>query len=154
MYGYECIDKRLDLLHASDCARSQQHFRLLHFAHKHRAYTDRRNRSVLCESSKQCSVAAYKYHAKSFQFAAIYCCHQTTNFFAQYASACYASRNCASLTCCCCCLRCLLTLQAPHSNPVFESCTCVFITTHKQNVDFVDTQAACSIFFYPKSFSK
>lgn len=116
----------------------------------------RRNREFLCEfETMQCSRVQTPFHV--IQFAAIYCCHQTTNFFAQYASACYVSRNCASFTCCCC-LRLLLRYkQAAHlkSNEscVHISCTCVHVYssqhTHKMWISLTHKLPAL---FFPKSF--
>lgn len=115
VYRYKCIPL-WNLLYVSDCARSQRHSRLflpnwdtqLHTYSE--THTERwgegvkrwrqrwQNQDFLC-GLEQCSVYVHCTHdtrtpvsienTVKENVGAIYCCHQITNFFTQYAPACY-----------------------------------------------------------------
>lgn len=114
VYRYKCIPLWI-LLYVSDCARSQRHSRLFlpnwdtqpytySETHTERGGGEGRwrqrwqNQDFLC-GLEQCSVYVHCTHdtrtpvsienTVKENVGAIYCCHQITNFFTQYAPACY-----------------------------------------------------------------
>lgn len=95
-----CIRFGLDLLHASDCARNSKqisscfHSVSMRLRVVESTHREGRNQDFLCGLWNNTVYTVHTTHSIQIHdakrnSAAIYCCHQTTNFFTQYALACY-----------------------------------------------------------------